>query len=297
MSYGIVIPAYYGRPFIKRCLDSIFNQQDINDSLYVVVIDDGTPEPESVTDLVSDYPVHYYRLKTNQGVFQTRLWGLAKLPQDVKYCAFLDQDDTWRPRFLATLTSLLDESSDLGFAACNACVTEEHNGGKEHALYDTRHPSLLLEDLKIANQLISPSQVLIRRQALDSLSYGDTHLPYQGADDWLLWLSILSKGYLAAYTDSILVNYYDHKQGAHHDTIAMSRSEEYIVAHYFPLLHFSHWDQRLYQGRVGWDHIAEGIRSKNLNRLFQGLRILLTDPVALNQARLFRSRHKHRGIV
>lgn len=297
MSYGIVVPVYYGRSFVRRALDSIFAQTDITDPMFVFVIDDGTPVHESVADLVAAYPVRYYRMEENQGVFHTRLFGLSQIPRDVKYCAFLDQDDAWRPDFLSTLSRVLESNDRAGFAACNAYIIEDHQGKTGHILYETRRPSLLLEDLKVANQLISPSQVLIRGQALDALRYHNATLPYSGADDWLFWLSILSQGYQATYTDSILVDYYDHEQGAHHDVKAMTWSEEYIVQQYFPLLKFSVWDQRLYRGRVGWDHIVEGIRTKNLSRLFTGLRFLLTDPHALNQARLFRRRHKRQGIV
>ncbi len=300
MSYGVVVPAYYGRAFIRRCLDSIFNQEEITEPLSVIVIDDGPPRHESVENLISDYPVQYYYRETNEGVFKTRLWGLDKLPQDVKYCAFLDQDDAWRPKFLTTLTSMLEERPELGFVACNVNVIESDKGlGAQHPLYDKRHPNLVLEDLKVANQLISPSQVLMRRQALNDLHFGqdNLHLPYPGADDWLLWLSILSQGYQASYTKSILVDYYDHEKGAHNDVATMAQSEAYIVVHYFPLLHFSQWDQRLYRGRIGWDHIAEGVRTKNLGKLWEGLRILLKDPQALYQARLYRLRHKRQGII
>ncbi len=293
MRYGIIIPVYFGRPFIRRALDSVFAQEGISGSLSVFLIEDGTPAENRVEDLIAPYPVHYIQMSRNHGVFHTRVYGLAQLSNDVEFCAFLDQDDAWHPRFLATLTALLQKNDAVGLSASNVRL---RTACGEQILYQRRHPSLRLEDLKVANQLISPSQVLIRRKALSSLQQ-HPNLPYSGADDWLLWLSILAQGYQGVYTPEVLVDYYDHEQGAHHNHQAIVKSQEYIVEHWFPYLGFSLWDQRLNKGRVSWDHIAVGLRTKNVSCLLKGLRHLIRDPVALNAARVFRRNHKLRGIV
>ncbi|SMC04320.1 Glycosyl transferase family 2 [Sulfobacillus thermosulfidooxidans DSM 9293] len=293
MNYGIVIPVYFGRSFIKRALDSVFAQEDVSGRLNVLIIEDGTPEPEDVESLIAGYPVQYVKLPDNHGVFYARWVGLSQLPSTVEFCAFLDQDDAWHPKFLSHLTTILMQDQTVGFVACNARVMGVHGN---YVLYQDRRPNLLLADLKVANQLISPSQVLIRRDALEKLNW-TIDLPYPGADDWLLWLAILSLGYQATYTDEILLDYYDHAAGAHHRKHIMAQSEEYIVEHWFPRLQLTKWDQRLYKGRIGWDHIVQGLRAKNLRHLVKGLNYLVRDPIAVNAARQFRRRHRKNHIV
>ncbi|WP_053960105.1 glycosyltransferase family 2 protein [Sulfobacillus thermosulfidooxidans] len=296
MNFGIVIPVYFGRSFIQRALDSVFAQDGVSGHLTVFVIEDGTPEPENVENLIAAYPVHYVKLPENHGVFYARWVGFSQLPNTTEFCAFLDQDDAWHPKFLSHLAAILMQDETLGFAACNARIFNTHGN---YVLYRDRRPNLLFADLKVANQLISPSQVLIRRDALEKLNWNIDlpFLPYPVADDWLLWLSILSQGYQAAYTHEVLLDYYDHADGAHHRKDIMAQSEEYIVEHWFPRLQLTTWDQRLYKGRIGWDHIVQGLRSKNLHDFVKGLHYLVRDPIAVNAARQFRRRHRKNHIV
>ncbi len=292
MSYGVVIPAYYGRPYIHRALASVFSQEGIA-NLKVVVVEDGTPDPHRVQDLVSEFPAEYLRLNKNGGVFLARWSGWQYLQGTVDYLAFLDQDDAWHPTFLQKMTRELQSVAHCGFAACNAQIISEH---ASRPLYQERQPNLLLADLKVANQLISPSQVLIQASSLETLALVPD-LPYPGSDDWLLWLAILAQGYHASYRHVVLVDYYDHQNGAHQDSGAIKASAAYIADHWFSRLNFSPWDQRLYHGRVHWDNIAVGIRNRQPLTFLEGARGFFSDPAAVWAARAFRRRHKAQGIV
>lgn len=291
-SVGIVVPAYYARPYLAHALEGVVNQEG-SFTVKLVVIEDGTPKGEDAESIVRQFPsASYQRLEANHGVFHARWVGAQQLPS-VDYVAFLDQDDRWRPNFLARLSGVLEQDPNLAFAACNMAV---HRDGHVASLYTDRVPSLALADLKVANQLISPSQVLVRGAAFRQLTL-DPDLKAPGADDWLMWLALLAPGGGATYIHEVLADYRDHPGGAHRQRAVMLASERLVVDQWFPRLGFSRWDQRRFRGRLALDQLAEGIKGGQLGKVVSGLASALGDPVAFTSAMRFRQDHKMRGIL
>lgn len=279
---SVVIPVYYGKVFITNALDSIFKYNAPSLSS-VVVVEDGTPITESVEEIVGRYPVKYVRLSENVGVFRARLHGASLVNEP--YLTFLDQDDQWTEQFQSTMCSALDNDPSASFAVCNVRI---HRDGGEFLLYDKRRPSLTLSDMKVANQIISPSQVVMRSSDFRSITLPD-NIGHPGADDWMIWLSLLASGKKGKYVPSALLEYLDHPSGAHNDVPLMTKSEQWVVKKWFPELEFSSWDQRKFFGRVALDGLKADPR-KWLARSLQ-------DPVALLAALKFRLNHKKQGIV
>lgn len=289
-SVGVVIPVYRGRAFIEDAIAGVFHQR-YGGPVRVTIVEDGSPAGEDCEDLVRRWPVSYHRLPSNRGVFAARLYGAKRTAG--RYLAFLDQDDRWHPEFLSRLVAALEASPAAGFAAANMWVEE---GASTRLLYGRRSPSLLLADLKVANQLVSPSQVLMRRQAFDDAAL-EPDLPYAGADDWLLWLAIMSRGWQAVYVADALAYWREHPRGAHHDRRLMAASERYVVERWFPRFGFDRRDQRRFFGRRALDRLAEGLAQRKAGRLMAAGMAALKDPWALREAVRFRRDHKRKGIV
>ncbi|MHB1611297.1 MAG: glycosyltransferase family 2 protein [Sulfobacillus sp.] len=287
---GIVVPVYYGRRYLRQTLESIFGQ-DFPRSFSVVVVEDGTPLSDCSEDICRDFPVSYVYRSENRGVMASRLEG-ANLLSDSEYLAFLDQDDQWQRNFLSRMTEYLEEDPALGLVVCNARLIEDGHG---QTLYDKRIPSLLLDDLKVANQIISPSQALLRTVAWKAAGLaGEVR---GGADDWLMWLAILAKGYRAQYAKELLLDYRIHASGAHNDRHKMIQSERHVVDQWFLKLGFTQADQRRFYGRVAFDGLVEGLRAHNWSLMLQSMGQGIRDPWALNAAVQFRRRHKAQGLV
>ncbi|PSR34405.1 MAG: glycosyltransferase family 2 protein [Sulfobacillus benefaciens] len=286
---GVVIPVYYGRRFLEETLTSVY-RQDYGPP-QVVVIEDGTPQGEDSMEICQRFPVTYIYRAENQGVMACRREGAQHL-SDVDYLAFLDQDDIWHDGFLTAMAAVLAKDPGLGFVASNARLTDQ---GGNQPLFGTRVPSLQLEDLKVANQLISPSQVLIRMKAWESLDLG-TDLR-GGADDWLVWLAILALGYRAAYVSEMLLDYRVHAGGAHNIRRDMIASERRVVDEWFLKLGFTRADQRRFYGRVALDGLVQGIRLHQRPVVLQSVGQAIRDPWAFFAAYRFRRRHKAQGLV
>lgn len=287
---GVVIPIYYGRQYLKETLQSVFAQK-FSGSLHVVGIEDGTPIAEASRDICQEFAMDYVTVAHNQGVMACRRAGAERIG-DADYLAFLDQDDVWYPDFLAELIPHLENQQDLAFVACNARLTDLGHG---QSLYQDRVPSLCLADLKVANQIVSPSQVLMRRSCWQEALWSDNL--QGGADDWLLWLSMLAAGYAAHYVPEVLLDYRIHREGAHNDRLRMLQSERIVVDEWFLRLGFSRWDQRRFYGRAAFDGLIEGTRDRDWGLVVQSLSQAIRDPKAVWSAFRFRARHKSEGIV
>lgn len=293
MKVGVVIPVYYGRQHLAETLRSV-EEQSFLGSREVIVIEDGTA-PESMSeDICRKFSVEYYYEHQNRGVMASRILGASRLSADVDWLALLDQDDCWHPEFLTKMIEALETRPRVGLVACNARMTED---GGNLPLWQERVPSLRLEDLKVANQIVSPSQVVMRYKAWkESLSVlqGDLR---GGADDWLLWLAILSRGYESHYLPEMLVDYRVHQGGAHLDQAKMRQSQEEVVGTWFPRLGFTRHDQRRFHGRVTFDRLVEGVKERRWDVVRNAAGRAVHDPWAVWQGFQFRRRHKQQGLV
>lgn len=293
MKISVVIPVYRGKRFIRDTLESV-QGQTFDGQIETLVIEDGSPAEETVQSLCEEFHVPYIYLSENRGVMAARIFGVAQLSSETRYVALLDQDDRWAPDFVRRTVDVMEQQPAVGFVATNARLIDD---GEGKPLWSARRPSLLLEDLKVANQIISPSQVMIRyaawMDAIPKLS-GDLH---GGADDWLFWLAILSQGYCAHYVQELLMDYRIHDGGAHHQKDKMLQSSLSVVNEWFPKLGFTDDDRRRFYGRRAFDGLVEGIRERDWERfgqsVFQGVR----DPWAIWEGFRFRQRHKREGIV
>ncbi len=290
-SVAVIIPLYYGRDLVGEALRSV-REQDYGGPVSVLAIEDGTPEPYRSEQIVREYGADYLRQESNCGVFATRLAGAGRFPH-ADYLAFLDQDDQWAPAFLRRLVQELEIRGSADFAVANAWVLA---GGSQQTLYGSRRPSLLLEDLKVANQIVSPSQALIRQSAWAHLNLV-ADLPWPGADDWVLWLALTAHGGRGSYVEEPLVTWRDHPAGSHHARETMRKSEEYVVRQWFPRMGLTAGDQRLYHGRATLDALWSAWRTRSWRDGLSAGWAAAHHPGAFWRAVRFRWRHRREGII
>jgi len=92
---SIIIPVYNGEKYIRRCIDSVLNQEgfDIN-SLEVLLLNDGSRDGslKALMQYAKKYPeIIYVITHQNIGVANTRNKGIELATG--KYIMFVDQDD------------------------------------------------------------------------------------------------------------------------------------------------------------------------------------------------------------
>lgn len=107
----IIVPVYNTAPYLKQCLDSIF-QQETEFSFFVSIVDDGSTDNSSA--LLDDYHAslqgssHYSNTEivhqTNQGPSAARNAALRNIRG--KFIMFVDSDDMLLPGAIQTLMNV-----------------------------------------------------------------------------------------------------------------------------------------------------------------------------------------------
>ncbi len=109
---SIIIPVYNTEKHLKKCFDSIINQN--NSEIEVVVINDGSTDNSEV--IIKEYTEQYkdvfkYYKKDNSGVADTRNFGIEKATGE--YIMFLDSDDYIDKKLYDNIKKYIDEDIEL----------------------------------------------------------------------------------------------------------------------------------------------------------------------------------------
>lgn len=111
VKFSIIIPVYNCDKFLRRCIDSIINQEYRN--IEIILIDDGSKDNSA--KLCDDYANKDKRIKVihkeNAGVSQARNDGL-KIAVG-KYICFLDADDYIDDKYFIEIEEILEKYKDI----------------------------------------------------------------------------------------------------------------------------------------------------------------------------------------
>ena len=109
--FSIIIPVYNVEKYIKRCLDSVFNQT-FND-FEVIVVDDGSTDKTNT--ICNDYCKNNENMKVihteHVGVSASRNIGINNASGE--YILFLDSDDYIDKNSLIYISELIKKQKNL----------------------------------------------------------------------------------------------------------------------------------------------------------------------------------------
>jgi glycosyltransferase involved in cell wall biosynthesis len=109
----VVVPAYRAERTIRRTVDSLLAQRDVE--LHVIVVIDGSFD--RTAEILADYPEDQVRVVSNdlnQGAARTRNAGLSLA--DSEFVMFVDADDFVEGRLIAALACAMQAANaDVGF--------------------------------------------------------------------------------------------------------------------------------------------------------------------------------------
>ena len=118
MRFSVVIPLYNKAPYVRKALQSVFDQTFRDFEL--IVVDDGSKDDslarakESLEGSSIDHQLIH---QDNAGVSTARNNGVAASHGD--FICFLDADDWWEPTFLERMDWLIKEYPDAGIYGVN----------------------------------------------------------------------------------------------------------------------------------------------------------------------------------
>ncbi|MCI9446037.1 MAG: glycosyltransferase [Lachnospiraceae bacterium] len=160
-------------------------------------------------------------LEENRGIHGARQSGV-KLAKG-RYLVFLDQDDKISGSYLA---SQREKIGDNDAVVCNGYLTKYCMDVK-WCIYASPEAQEQVSDLdkylSQGNQIISPGQVLLKREAIPEIWMGST-MKRNGADDYLLWVLMLVSGKLFSVNAECIYVHVGHGGNISNQTAAMDVS-------------------------------------------------------------------------
>jgi glycosyltransferase involved in cell wall biosynthesis len=191
-SLSVVIPTYNRAEYLPQAVSSALAQGGIE--VEVIIVDDGSTDETAA--VVGKYRSYWgkrvsYVWQENSERSVARNHGLRYARGE--FLAFLDSDDIWLPDHarlcLAALRSHPQAVAAYGeYGLMTADERPIHNWVARPASTGRQ----FLFDLCLKRLILHPTEVVLRRTAITSNELFDPEIP--GAEDWLLWVELASRG-------------------------------------------------------------------------------------------------------
>lgn len=209
MDISIITPFYKGNAYIPRLLDWVekATSQIPNNSVEWLILNDSPHiEVNKISTYLPNLSIKLLANSQNLGIQKTRINGISQ--SNGKYILLLDQDDE------ITSDAFKIHLQNFDKSGCDVSITNgfsEDKSGNLTSLFKSSRQLKKVSNLRfyftIGNLIASPGMVMIKKEAIPNL-WKDNPLKINGADDWLLWVLMLSEG---AKISTVFTNTYTHK--------------------------------------------------------------------------------------
>lgn len=193
---SIIIPCYNSEKTLEDTLVSVYNQHF--DNWEAIIVNDGSPdnlEEVALKWVDRDGRFKYFK-KQNEGLGKTRNFGIKKALGDI--ILPLDSDNKIRPDFVNAHIHRFVENSNIGVIYGNAEYFGEKRGAWIIGPFDK---------YRLLYHNYIDACAMIRKSTLENVNYFEENLPFQGHEDWDLWLKITASGFDFLYVNEITFDY------------------------------------------------------------------------------------------
>ncbi|MDH3669858.1 MAG: glycosyltransferase [Gammaproteobacteria bacterium] len=214
MNISVIIPTHNRARLLERALQSVLGQA--KPAREIIVVDDGSDDGTAEIMRARLPQIHCIWQRT-RGVANARNRGIEAASGD--WLAFLDSDDEWLPRKLASQEEMLAANPQ-----CKICHTDEiwiRNGKRVNAMKKHAKAGGFIFERCLPLCVVSPSSALIHRSVFDEVGLFNENLP--AGEDYDLWLRICAR-FPVLYVDRpLIIKYGGHADQLSHRYPAMDR--------------------------------------------------------------------------
>lgn len=265
--FSIIVPVFHGTQYIDdliRQSEECCRRLAHEDSVELVLVNDDPLEVLS-KDLESDL-IRIITLDTdiNRGIHGARVRGLEVCTGD--YVLFLDQDDRIAPGYFSSQRECIGHYDGV--------VCQVIHEKKRYYNTDRPFEQIMTKEYMMMNgcPVVSPGQVMLRKEAIPDI-WKKEILTKNGADDFLLWLCMVSLGSTFALNEKILFEHIVQYENASWNSYNMMCSET-------EMMHILK-EKHLFSGEdiVKLEQMLQNIHKKRLTNLdkFRKLFYILKD--------------------
>jgi glycosyltransferase involved in cell wall biosynthesis len=183
---SVVVPAYNGQSTILETINSIL-EQTFTDFELIVINDGSTDRTLELLETVKDERLKIYSYP-NGGLPAARNRGIVRATGE--FVSFIDADDLWTPDKLELQLQALRENPQAG-VAYSWTICMGNDGNSFHPGVSESFQGNVYANLLVGNFIASGSNVLLRREAIESVGYFDESL--KSCEDWDYWLRLAPK--------------------------------------------------------------------------------------------------------
>ena len=191
---SIVITYFKKKKYIKKTLNSIFNQSYKNFELIFVYDDSNISDFQFIKKLLFKFKRKKIILnKKNIGVSKSRNKALNNCKG--KYIALIDSDDLWKKNKLNKQILFMEKNlTYFSFTSYNVIDTKNNVLKKKLVFSDPTYKNLLKKNI------IGLSTVVFNRKILKHIKFPNL----KTQEDFEVWLRLLSKGYKLSHIPLVL---------------------------------------------------------------------------------------------
>lgn len=204
----VIVPFYKGNAYIEQLIQTIGKNANylLNEKVKIeLLIVNDSPDETVCYDASINYPftIKVISYNCNKGIHGARCYGVKQAKGT--YIVMLDQDDSWSDTWLLDQYKAI-RNNDI--AISNAIYCDKKRKEKKYSNESDmrRACNKWILCLK-GNQIVSPGQVLIRKNCIP-FDWQKYQLKVNGADDYLLWILLFERKHKIAYN---LNTYYFHQ--------------------------------------------------------------------------------------
>ena len=183
---SVVVPAYNSQSTILETIYSVL-QQSFSDFELIVIDDGSTDKTLRLLSTVKDARLKVYSY-SNGGLPAARNRGIVRATGE--FISFIDADDLWTPDKLELQLQALQKNPQAG-VAYSWTICMGNDGSSFHPGVCDSFQGDVYSKLLVGNFIGSGSNVLIRREAIESVGYFDESL--KSCEDWDYWMRLAPK--------------------------------------------------------------------------------------------------------
>ena len=195
---SIITPMYNSEKYIRMTIESAINQT-YND-WEMIIVDDCSSDnsPEIVSEYIKyDSRIKYIRTDSNKGVSNAR--NIALKIAKGQFISFLDSDDIWNKDKLKKQVEFMKKNNSVISFTSYELINE--NNEKINKIINA--PKSVDYNTLLKGNVLGCLTVMIDKSKLDF----EIKMSGVRHEDYVLWLSILKKGYIAHGINEVLAEY------------------------------------------------------------------------------------------